>query len=250
MDGAEVTPTSGPCFLVNADNVTIKAETPGGALCVAPTWYNGLEMAGAVDGLTLMNMEFDGSANYTNDGVNIGYDLNNFLMLNNLIHDFERDGVRFAAGASLTGSQVIMGNRFQQNDGYGINNLTPTTLTASYNSWGDVKGPKGLKGDGFFGKLTYKYFTNADLLATSSGTPYANKVAINLPITYAVKVSAASLGGAEFDLEFDTDLLEVLTITDSYKLLHDTSCVISTVADANANGVIHYCGKGKTLNGA
>lgn len=249
MDGAEIRPTSGPCFWVNADNVTIKAETPGGALCVAPTWYNGLEMAHALNGLTLMNVEFDGSANYTNDGVNIGYDLNNFTMLNNFIHDFERDGLRFAAGAALTGNQVIMGNRFQLNDGYGINNLTPTTLTATFNSWGDIKGPKGLKGDGYNGKLGVKSPTNADLLATSSGTTYKDKVAINLPITYAVKVSAASLGGAEFDLEFDSDLLDVVSITDSGKLLHDAACTISTAAEAEASGLIHYCGKGKTLNG-
>lgn len=249
MDGAEVRPYSGPCFQVNADNVTIKAETPGGALCVAPTWYNGLEMMRDLSGLTLMNMEFDGSANYTNDGVNIGYDLGNFTMLNNFIHDFERDGLRFAAGASLTGNQVIMGNRFQFNDGFGINNLTPTTLTATFNSWGDIKGPKGLKGDGFNGKLNVKSHTNADLLATSSGTTYANKVAINLPITYAVKVSAASLGGAEFEMEFDSDLLDVVSITDSGKLLHDAACTISTAAEAEASGLIHYCGKGKTLNG-
>lgn len=249
MDGAEIRPTSGPCFWVNADNVTIKAETPGGALCVAPTWYNGLEMAHALNGLTLMNMEFDGSANYTNDGVNIGYDLSNFTMLNNFIHDFERDGLRFAAGAALTGNQVIMGNRFQLNDGYGINNLTPTTLTATFNSWGDIKGPKGLKGDGYNGKLGVKSHTNADLLAISSGTSYKDKVAINLPITYAVKVSAASLGGAEFDLEFDSDLLDVVSITDSKKLVHDAACTISTAAEAEASGLIHYCGKGKTLNG-
>jgi hypothetical protein len=141
-----------------------------------------------------------------------------------------------------------MGNLFAKNSGYGVNNLTPVSLTTTYNGWNDVKGPTGTYGDGAGGKQTYKPFVNADLLATSSGTSYANKVTTTGTITYAVKVNAANLYGAQFDLEFDPGKLELLSITDSAKMAHDTVCPISTLAQAQS-GLVSYCGKGKLLNG-
>ncbi len=249
LDGAEVRPSAGPCFQINANGVTIKAANPGMAKCVPPNFYNGLELLTPVSGLVVQNLEFDGSAVNTLDGLNIGKGLTNFQFLNNYIHDFDRDGIRFTPGAAPAGSMVMAGNLFAKNSGYGVNNLTPVSLTTTYNSWNDVKGPTGTNGDGVYGKQTYKPFVNADLLATSSGTSYTNKVTTTGTITYAVKVNAASLYGAQFDLEFDETKLNLLSITDSNKLVHDAVCPISTLASAQTSGLISYCGKGKVLNG-
>jgi len=142
-----------------------------------------------------------------------------------------------------------MGNLFAKNSGYGVNNLSPVSLTTTYNGWNDVKGPTGTYGDGAGGKQTYKPFVAADLLASSSGTKYANKITPTETITYAVKVNAASLYGSQFDLEFDETKLNLLSITDSNKLVHDAVCPISTLASAQTSGLISYCGKGKVLNG-
>ena len=248
-DGQTIKPESGPCFLVNANNVSIEAESPSGAVCVPPTFYDGLDLLKAVNGLRVVNMEFDGSAVNTLDGLNIGQGLTNFQFLNNYIHDFDRDGVRFTPGASPAGSMVMAGNLFAKNSGFGINNLTPVSLTTTYNGWNDVKGPTGVYGDGVYGKQTYKPFVNADLLMSSSGTKYANKMTPTETITYTVKVNAGNLYGAEFDLEFDKSKLKLLSITDSNKLAHEEVCKMTLLASAQADGEIHYCGKGKVLNG-
>jgi hypothetical protein len=248
MDGAEIRPDAGPCFLVNADNVSIEAESPSGAVCVPPTFYDGLDLLKAVNGLRVVNMEFDGSAVNTLDGLNIGQGLSNFQFLNNYIHDFDRDGVRFTPGASPAGSMVMAGNLFAKNSGFGVNNLTPVSLTTTYNNWYDPKGPKGTYGDGYNGKQTYSPYVYADLLASSSGTSYTNKVTTTGTITYAVKVSAANVFGAQFELEYDPAKLELLSITDSGRMVHDAVCPIDTLANAQ-DGTINYCGKGKLLNG-
>jgi hypothetical protein len=218
-------------------------------VCVPPTFYDGLDLLKAINGLRVVNMVFDGSAVNTLDGLNLGFGLTNFQFLNNYIHDFDRDGMRFTPGATPSGSMVVIGNLFAKNSGYGVNNLTPVSLTTTYNGWNDVKGPTGTYGDGVYGKQTYKPFVAADLLATSSGTKYANKITPTETITYAVKVNAASLYGAQFDLEFDETKLNLLSITDSNKLVHDAVCPISTLTSAQTSGLISYCGKGKLLNG-
>ncbi len=192
LDGAEIRPSAGPCFLINADNISIEAETPAGAVCVPPTFYDGLDLLKAVNGLRVVNMEFDGSAVNTLDGLNLGSGLTNFQFLNNYIHGFGRDGVRFTPDSSPAGNMVMAGNLFAKNSGFGVNNLTPVSLTTTFNNWFDPKGPKGTYGDGYNGKQTYSPYVYADLLATSSGTSYANKVTTTGTITYAVKVSAAN----------------------------------------------------------
>lgn len=247
-DGAQIRPSAGPCFLINADNISIEAVTPAGAVCVPPTFYDGLDLLKAVNGLRVVNMEFDGSAVNTLDGLNLNSGLTNFQFLNNYIHGFGRDGIRFTPGATPSGSMVMAGNLFARNSGFGVNNLTPVSLTTTFNNWYDPKGPKGTYGDGYNGKQTYSPYVYADLLATSSGTSYANKVTTTGTITYAVKVSAANLYGAQFELEFDPTKLELLSITDSLKMSHDAVCPIDTLADAQ-DGEISYCGKGKLLNG-
>ena len=213
-----------------------------------PTFYDGLDLLKAVNGLRVVNMEFDGSAVNTLDGLNLSLGLTNFQFLNNYIHGFGRDGVRFTPNSSPAGNMVMAGNLFAKNSGFGVNNLTPVSLTTTYNNWFDPKGPKGTYGDGYNGKQTYSPYVYADLLATSSGTSYANKVTTTGTITYAVKVSAANVYGAQFDLEFDPDVLELLSITDSGRMAHDAVCPIDTLADAQ-DGEISYCGKGKLLNG-
>jgi hypothetical protein len=251
MDGVTIQPSAGPCFQINADRITIKGVNPGMAKCAPPTFYDGLDLLKPVSALVVQNLEFDGHNVNTLDGLNLGFNLSNFQFLNNYIHSFGRDGIRFTPNGTPSGSMVMAGNLFAKNSGYGLNNLTPVSLTSTYNGWNDVKGPTGTNGDGAGGKQTYKPFVNADLLMTTSGTKYAGKMTAGETLTVAVKVNAASLYGAQFDLAFDKDKLNLISITDSGKLNHQAgACVMTTsVATAQFNGLISYCGQGKLLNG-
>jgi hypothetical protein len=143
----------------------------------------------------------------------------------------------------------VQGNLFQLNAGNGVNNASANDYIVEYNSWGHLAGD-GL-GDGSSGSLDTNPWTHVVVFMESSGSPLPDKVTVGSEIVYTVKMDAAEVYGADFDLNFDNTVLEVQSITDGGLFQHVGGCGISSVVDANASSQISFCGQRTTaLTGA
>ncbi|MBN2551070.1 MAG: right-handed parallel beta-helix repeat-containing protein, partial [Anaerolineales bacterium] len=244
--GATIQPAS-PCFTVSADNTILS-----GGICEPSSGSDGIITGAAVNNLVIRDMEIRKGASSTGDGIHLAHSINNLQIIDNFIHGLDGDGLEYASGTAVTGVHEVQGNLFQNNTGYGVNNASGIAYDVTYNSWGDLTGPLGSSGDNITSNLTYNPWTHAALLMVYSGSPVPDRVGVGSQITYDIQIDAARLFGADFDLAFNRTLLSVVSITNSGLFTQALpGCALSTPAEANASGVISFCGQSfSEINGA
>jgi len=203
-DGVKIQATS-PCFTVEADYTTIKAENIGMAACVTAAGSNGIDVADGVVNLTVDGLEIYGPGN---DGIHFNGVITDVVLKDNLIHDLAGNGVFFGAQpvAQTVGAIDIHGNMFQNNALNGIE-AGAFTVPAEYNSWGNVAGAAA--GDGASSGVVADPFTHVDIYLESSGTPWANQVVSGQTITYTVMGHLVNASGADFVLTYPENLTYV-----------------------------------------
>lgn len=202
LKNGTVIQNSSPCFIVNSSNVTVTTESIGGAKCVPTNGANGIDVASALNNITIEGIEFDGTGQDTGDGIHFAGAIQDVVLVDNYLHDLDGDGIEFAGNVAEIVN--IQGNMFKANGGSGINNLGANTVGAEYNSWGNVAGPAA--GDGVSGLVTSTPFTHADLYLASSGTPWANQVVKGQNITYTVMAHLVNVNAADFVLTYPAEL--------------------------------------------
>gem|GEM_PF-2543235 len=208
----------GPCFEVNADNITIKTESPGGALCYPGS--DGVVVADGVDQFELIGLEIDGTGMGPGNGVHFLGEVSNVWLIDNFIHDVQGDGdttghgVYFAEGLGGTVNS-IQGNLFMNNAGNGIEAGTHA-IDARYNAWGHVLGAE--EGDGASAGVDTSNHTHADLYLESSGTVYADQVVLGEQIVYTVYGNLANISGVEIDLTHSPEPLGYVEGSFEYNL--------------------------------
>ncbi|MBN2550422.1 MAG: right-handed parallel beta-helix repeat-containing protein, partial [Anaerolineales bacterium] len=236
-----------PAFTITGDGVTIEYLEIDMGGDTSPAIVTG----NAVNDLVLKNLEIH-SGGAGSDGIQIAHNVSNLQIYDNYIHNMGGDGLEYASGTAVTGVHEVQGNLFQVNTGCGVNNASGIAYDVTYNSWGDILGPALGVGDGVSGSLTYDPWTHAALSMVYSGSPVPDKVGVGSQISYNIQIDAARLYGADFDLAFDNTLLSVVSITNSGLLTQASpGCALSTPAEANASGVISFCGNSYSeVNGA
>ncbi|HBG60155.1 MAG TPA: hypothetical protein DDW97_05195, partial [Anaerolineaceae bacterium] len=200
-DGAVVHNTS-PCFIVNADNVTITSETIGGAKCVPTGGANGIDVAAGLTDIRVAGLEIDGTGEDTGDGIHFAGVVTDVLLVDNFIHDLDGNGVSF--GGQPAGLQDIHGNLFMNNTGKGIEAGSFTVL-AEFNSWGNYAGPTA--GDGISSGVDADPWTHVDLYLGTTGTPSPHYVLTGGEITYEIYGNFQNVIGADFNLKYPDGLV-------------------------------------------
>ena len=203
-DGVKINANS-PCFTVEADYTTIKAQNIGMAACVTVAGSNGIDVADGVKNLTVDGLEIYGPGV---NGINFAGVITDVVLKDNFIHDLAGNGVFFGAQpvALSVGGIDIHGNMFQNNALKGIEAST-YAVPAEYNSWGDVDGPAvATGGDGISTGVDADPFTHVDLYLESSGTPWANQVVSGQTITYTVMGHLVNANAADFALTYPENL--------------------------------------------
>ena len=239
-DGAVIKPNS-PCFTVNANDTTIKSDTFLGGVCEPSGGSDGIVTGQAVNNLVIRDIEIRNGTD-TGDGIHIGHNVTNLQIFDTYIHHMGGDGVEYTSGVTIGGVHEVQGNLFKSNGGDGINSQIGS-FNVKYNSWGDIGGP--ITGDGIAGinSTDYISWTHVALSMECSGSPNADEVAEGYQITYTIKMDAKEVYGADFDLDFAKDKLQVVSIITSTEFSQVGDCDVSTVSDANNDGYISFCGK-------
>jgi len=138
-DGVVIQNTS-PCFIVDADNVTITSATPGGLpKCVPTGSSDGIVVNAGVQGLRVVGLEIDGTGQTTGDGIHFNGAASGVYLVSNSIHDLDGDAIEFVAAP--TGSVTIEFNRFYNNGGNGLTIPSGAQISAINNWWGCNAGP-------------------------------------------------------------------------------------------------------------
>jgi len=169
------------------------------------------------------------------------------VLVDNLIHDLDGNGIFFGAQpvALTTGAIDIHGNMFRDNAGNGIE-AGSALVPAEYNSWGDLEGPLAANGgDGISAGVDADPFTHVDLYLVSSVTPWANQVAKTQQITYAVKAHMVNVNAADFVLTYDPALLsfaEITAGTDFAGLIVGDPLASQNLVDTSVAGLLHLSG--------
>ncbi|MHC1739938.1 MAG: hypothetical protein AB9897_02375 [Anaerolineaceae bacterium] len=224
---------SSPCFVVNADYTTVTTESIGGAKCVPTDYASGIEVSAGRLNVIIQGLEIDGTGQNTTNGVNFAGAITDVQVLNNYIHDLDGSGVAFVAQPA--GTVDIQGNLIKANTGVGVS--SPSSLNATYNSWGSYASPTTT------GAVTFAPYTHVDVSMTSSGTPWANRVLPGYTITYTVKGNFQNAMGADFKLLYPSSLLSVSsTSMGSYFTIPATTNVL----DTTTAGVISFAGYATT----
>jgi len=237
---------SSPCFTVEEDDVTITSATPGMGVCQPDGGDHGIHVAGSatntlVNNLVIRAIEIDGSTTATADGIHIDTAVANLRILDNLIHDMAGSGLHVEDVS--VGHHEIQGNLFQNTGHYGVQNKG-SALDVTFNSWGAIDGPSGDgpsdTGDAITGTLTYEPWTYAALGLAPSGTANGDVVEGYQEITYTVRLDAHQVQGAQFDLHFVTETLQVTSLIDTG--VFTGFGVLSTSEEANDTGTISFWG--------
>lgn len=237
LSDGTVIQASSPCFTVNADDTTItSADFPGG-VCEPSNSSHGIQTGQAVNNLVIRNLEIRKGSTATGDGIHIGHDVNNLQIFDNYIHDMGEDGIEYATGVTVGGTvHEVQGNLFQDNDGYGANNVDGAEYNVEYNSWDHYDGPGS--GDGANGNLDYTPWTHVALSMTSSDSPNTDEVGEGYEITYTIQMDAKKIWGADFDLLFDPTDLQVVSVSNSGAFDQQDDCDLTTGAD-----FVSFCGQ-------
>lgn len=238
LKNGTVIQNNSPCFIVNADNTTIKAESPGGAKCVPTDSAHGIDITGDRSGIRIINMEIDGSAQTTGDGIHFGGKITDFQIVDNFIHDLDGDGIEFAGTASGDPHE-IQGNLFQNNGGLAIN-AGSNAINAEYNSWGQYA-------ETTIATVDTDPWTHVDLYLT--GAPYLNQAVNGREITVKVMANLKNVTGAAFELQYDSAKVDFVSATPT--IAFEPVPEKSSVLDASTTGLIKYDGyKGTGVTGA
>jgi hypothetical protein len=84
-----------PCFIENADNVTITSETLGGGKCVPTSGSDGIFVNAGVQGLRIAGIEIDGTGQTTGDGIHFNGAITNYQIVDNYIHVLDGSAIQF-----------------------------------------------------------------------------------------------------------------------------------------------------------
>lgn len=233
--GVVITGGTAPCFTIAASSVFIHGSLAT-AKCAPPNGASGIVVNTPVSDLMIVGLEIDGSTPTTVDGIRINAAVTNLKILDNYIHNMGSDGLEYTAAGDVTGTHVVQGNLFKANTGHeAVNDAGNATYNLAYNAWGDQQVQD------YTGPMDILPIIHANMNMDSDRTP-DHKVAVGQTITYAIRIDANEIAGMDVDLTFDKTKVTVQSITDRLQLGHDTNCRMSTVAEANASGVITFCG--------
>jgi len=222
-----------PCFIVNADNVTILGEYPGEEYCIPTDDSAGIEVAADVSNLVIKNLDFDGS-NTTGSAIDFAGDVDGVQIVNNTFHDFIPSAIVF--GGEVLTEHVIQGNMFMDVGTPAIDSGT-TALDASFNGWGENAAPT-------ITNVTTSPFTHANLWMESSGAFSGDQVAKGETITYTVYADMTEISGAEFILTYPTSLLTLSGTTDgtAFVGIPDDPSGTKDLLDTTTAGQIKFAG--------
>lgn len=227
-DGAVIQNNS-PCFVVDADNVTVTTASISGGICRPTGNSHGIDVLAGSDGVTVAGLEIDGASQTAGNGIHFAGPVAGVAIVDNFIHGIKGDAVFFTN--TPTGTVDIHGNLFQGNTGVGISNIGTgaAPLDATYNSWGDYTGPAGANGDGVSANVTFDPWTHAALTITSSGSPWVNQVVTGSNIAYTVYADLKNVNTADFTLSYPANLSIAITpiakggIFESETITHNAS---------------------------
>lgn len=184
-----------PCFVITASDTTIAAPEKLGATCTPTSTSNGIDVAAGLENIIIQNFEFDGTGQVTGDGIHFAGAVNGVQIVDNYFHDLDGSGIEFEG--AVTNNQGIQGNLFINNGAPAI--VSSAAVDAQFNNW-DSKTAVTLE------NVNTGNWTFADLSLVSSGTPWVNQVVSGQNITYVVKANLRNVKGAEFTLNFPSNL--------------------------------------------
>jgi hypothetical protein len=212
-DGAIIENNS-PCFVVSADNTTISGPPAGTAVCKPTANSSGIEVDGGLTNIVIESFEIDG-ADGTHGILFKGAGVTDVIVRDMYIHDMKGgDGLKFENQPA--GTVQIKGNLFMGNTGVGVE--APGDLDVTYNAWGHYDGPTA--GDGVSGNITsYDPWTHVALSLTDMGTTLVLDEVLVTPhtydeITYEIKADLRKATAADFKIEFDPALVQVVGVTE------------------------------------
>ena len=234
LSDGTVIQNNSPCFVVREDNVTIEAETFGGAKCVPTHGGHGIVVNNGVKNLVVNGVVIDGEGQETGDGIHFAGAITDVIIANSQFLNLDGDGIEFTAQPA--GVVEIQGNLFKGNAGLGIN-AGGSTVNAEYNSWGANVAPVVGAPNGITAGVDADPYTYAALsVSDSTGTPWVNQVVNGNQITYTVVGEFTNVMGTEFTLAYDPTKLQVVgtpLLLDSFE---------NEVIDTAADGTIFYRG--------
>lgn len=229
LKNGTVIQNNSPCFIINANNTTIKAESIGGAQCVPTGGSNGIDVIAGISGLTVDGLEFVGTTGA--DGIHFAGAITDLLIVDNWFHGFASDGIEF--NAQPAGVVQIQGNLFQNNTGLGINAVS-YAVPATYNSWGHKDGATA--GDGASTNVITSPYTHVDLYLGSTDVASNGQVASGKDVTYTVYGNFVNALGVDFKLKYPANLTLKETPTNSGIFTE------GVVIDTRVANTIHFYG--------
>jgi hypothetical protein len=188
-----------PCFVINADYTTIKAESPLGAVCEPTDGSNAFEVNGDRMNIVIEGLEISGAEGA--NGIDFDGVVTDLVISDTYIHGLPGAGLFFAAQPA--GTIQIQGNLFMDNGGNGIE-AGALSIPAEFNAWGAYDGPAA--GDGISAGVDADPWTHVDVSMVSAGTDYPNSVYLGQSITFDVTADMVNAMGADFVLEFPAEL--------------------------------------------
>jgi len=234
LSDGTVIQNNSPCFVVREDNVTIEAETFGGAKCVPTHGGHGIVVNDGVKNLVVNGVVIDGEGQDTGDGIHFAGAITDVIIANSQFLNLDGDGIEFIAQPA--GVVEIQGNLFKGNAGLGIN-AGESTVNAEYNSWGANVAPVVGAPNGITAGVDADPYTYAALsVSDSTGTPWVNQVVNGNQITYTVVGEFTNVMGTDFTLAYDPTKLQVVgtpLLLGSFE---------NEVIDTAADGTISYHG--------
>jgi hypothetical protein len=199
LEDGTVIRNDSPCFVINADYTTIKAESPLGAVCEPTDGSNAFEINGDRMNIVIEGLEISGAEGA--NGIDFDGIMTDLVISDNYIHGLPGAGLYFAAQPA--GTIQIQGNLFMDNGGNGIE-AGAFAIPAEFNAWGAYDGPAA--GDGVSAGVDADPWTHVDVSLVSEGTEYPNSVYLGQSITFDVTADMVNAMGADFVLEFPAEL--------------------------------------------
>lgn len=226
LNGATIGAGS-PAFTVTADDVTIQNGVLDGA--GDTTGASAIVVAAGVSRLWVHDCEIK---NWPADGIHLEGAVDGLKIIDNAIHDNGGDGIEL--NGTPTGTVLVIGNSLRNNGGYGIYAVSGG-LSAEYNEWGHIDGPAA--GDGVSGAVDAEPWLFGQVAADV--VPEPARVRVGETVDVNVRVTAASLSGAQFTLAYDPARLEVLGTTSAGPGYFAGALGAEAMRDDSA-GLVHY----------
>jgi len=236
LNNGTVIQNNSPCFVVNADYVTITTQSIGGARCVPTNGDSGIVVNGVRTNIIIEGIEFDGSGQTTANGILFNDAITDVQVVDNFFHNLGGSGLVF--NGAVTNNQGIQGNLFKDLGAAAI--VTGTQLNAEYNSWGAYTGA------GTLTNVDSTPWTHVDLGLVSSGTPWANQVFTGGTITYSLTANLQNVMGADFRLVYDPARLSVASAAAGTYFTNPAHAGATSPLDTSTPGVISFAGYANT----